>query len=63
MKDKLAHAGAPLVHLFLIRELQDLTSSWLKVFQILLFSDSYTRFSIPETIKFEIFGLGRGNVF
>ena len=56
MKDELVHAGAPLIILLLIRKLQGLTSSYLKVFEILLFSDSYTRFSVPRTIKFEIFG-------
>ena len=56
MKDKFVHAGAPVLLLFLISKLQDLTSSYLKVFEIFLFSYSYTRFSFPKTIKFEIFG-------
>ena len=56
MKDKLVHAGAPSALLFLIRKLQDLTSSCLKVFEILLFSDSSMRLSVPKAIKLEIFG-------
>ena len=56
MKGKLIHAGPRLVLLFLIRKLQHPTSSCLKVFEILLFPDSYTRFCVPKTIKFEIFG-------
>ena len=56
MKDKLVHAGAPLVLLFLIRKLQDLTSSCLKVFEILLFFGS-CRSSFPRSFpNWEITG-------
>ena len=41
-RQKLVYAGALLVLLFLILQLQNLTSSSSKFFEILLFSDSYT---------------------
>ena len=44
-------AGAPMALLFLIGRLQDLTSSCLKLFQILLFSDGPTRLSVPKRRK------------
>ena len=55
-RQKSDHAGVSLVLLFLIRKLQDLNSSYSKVFEVLLFLDSYTRFSVPKTIKSEKFG-------
>ena len=56
MRQKLVHVRAPLGFLFLIRKLQDLkNSSCLKVFEILLFSDRYARFSVAKTLKFKIF--------
>ena len=45
-----------MVLLFLIRKLQDLTSSCSKSLEILLLSDSYTRFSFPKRRTFENFG-------
>ena len=41
MKDKLVDAGSPLVLLFLLSGLQDLTSSRSKLFTILLFLITY----------------------
>ena len=57
MKGKLVHAGAPLVLLFLTRKLQDLTSSCSKLFEILPFSDSSTRLSVPKRRQNELFGV------
>ena len=49
MKDKLVDAGARLVLLLLIGRLQDLTSSCLKFFEILLFLISYTGLHVTAT--------------
>ena len=51
-KHKLVHAGAPLVLLFLIGRLEDLTSYCLKLVEILLFSISCTGLSFQKTRTF-----------
>ena len=51
------HAGTPLALLLLIGRLQELTSSCLKLFEILLFLISYTRLSVPKPRTFEKFGV------
>ena len=56
MKGKLVHAGAPLVLLFLIGRLQDLTSSCSKLFEILHFLNSYMGLSVRKPRTFEQFG-------
>ena len=59
MKDKLVHAEAPLVLLSLIQKLQEPTSFCSKLFEILLFSDSYPRLSVPKARKFEKLGMNK----
>ena len=49
MKGKLVHAGGCLVLLLLIGKLQDLTSSWLEFFEILLFLISCTGIHVTAT--------------
>ena len=49
MKDKLVHARAPLVLLFLIGRLQSPTSSCWKLFEALLFLINYTGLSVSKT--------------
>ena len=56
MKGKLVHAGAPLVLLFPIGRLKDLTRSCSKLFEILLFLISYTGLHASRTRILEKFG-------
>ena len=56
MKGKLVHTGAPLVLLFLIGGLEDLTSSSSKLFAILLFLISYWTIKASQNLLEEIKG-------
>ena len=55
-REKLVQAGAVLVLFFLIGKLEDLTSSYSKLFEKLLFLKCYTGFFVPKTRLLEIFG-------
>ena len=55
-KDKFVHSGAPLVLLFLIVRLEDLTTSYSELFETLLFLINYTGLCVPKTKTFEKFG-------
>ena len=54
-REKLVHPGAPSVLLFLIGKLQDLTSSYSKLIEILIFFKCNTGLSVPKTGILEIF--------
>ena len=56
-RQKLVHAGAPLVLLFLILRLKDLPRCCLKLFEILPLLITYTRLFDPKTRTFEKFGM------
>ena len=53
-RQKLVHAGASLVLFFLIGKLQNLTSSFLKIFEIFIFLNYYTVLSVQKTRVFEM---------
>ena len=55
-RQKLVHAGAPSVLPFLIGKLQDLTGSYSKLIQILIFLKCCTELSVPKTGILKIFG-------
>ena len=48
-RQKLDHAGASAVLPLLIGKLQDLTSSYSKLIEILIFLKCYTELSVPKT--------------
>ena len=54
-RHKLVHAADPSV-IFLIGTLEDLTSSYSKLIEILIFFKCYTGVSVPKTRILEIFG-------
>ena len=56
-RQKLVHAQAPLVLLFLIGTLQDLKSSCSSLFEKLLFLKCFTELSVRKTRILEIFAI------
>ena len=51
MKDKLFHAGASLLLVFLIGKLKDLISSYSKLFEIFIFLNRSAILSVPKTFE------------